>query len=171
MPRARDQPADFPVFVVHKHLFNKLHYDLRLEYGGVLKSWTVPRGPSMDPRIKRFATEGRDLPLSAARFEGVGDGQKIIVWDTGKFEFSGGEAAFRRGLERGRLTFVLRGKKLHGAFSMFRFVGKKRWLLFKRPDKYATSEDPTLNARSAISRRILRDPEPEIKKKRLKLEF
>ncbi len=153
-----------PVFVVHKHLASKLHYDLRLELGGSLKSWTVPRGPSMDPRVKRFAIEGNTLPLSVATFEG-GDGrQKIIVWDTGTLEFSGGEEAFTKGLQKGRLTFVLRGKKLRGAFSMFRFVGKTRWLLLKRRDKYATSEDPTQNMQSVISRRVLRDPEPAIKK-------
>jgi bifunctional non-homologous end joining protein LigD len=149
-----------PIFVIHKHVASKLHYDLRLEYNGMLISWTVPRGPSMDPRVKRFATEGKTLPLRAATFEGGAAGQKIIVWDTGSLEFSGGEAAFKKGLEKGRLTFVLRGKKLHGAFSMFRFVGKTRWLLVKRRDKYATSEDPTQNIKSVISSRILRDPEP-----------
>jgi bifunctional non-homologous end joining protein LigD len=154
--------SDSPIFVVHKHLASKLHYDLRLELGGALKSWTVPRGPSMDPRIKRFATEGKTLPLRAATFEGGNEAQKIIVWDTGSLEFSGGEEAFKKGLEKGRLTFVLRGKKLHGAFSMFRFVGKSRWLLMKRRDKYATSEDPTQNIKSVLSGRILRDPEPEL---------
>lgn len=146
-----------PIFAVHKHLSDRLHYDLRLQLGDVLKSWAVPRGPSMDPRIRRFAAQERDLPLSAARFEGSGDRQKIIVWDAGSLEFSGGKEGFKKGLQKGRLTFVLRGKKLHGAFSMFKFVGNKRWLLFKRNDKYATSEDLTADARSVISRRVLRD--------------
>ncbi len=114
----------------------------------------------MDPRVKRFATEGKTLPLEAATFEGGDSSQKIIVWDKGTLEFSGGEEAFKKGLEKGRLTFVLRGKKLHGAFSCFRFVGKSRWLLMKRRDKYATSEDPTQNIKSVLSGRILRDPEP-----------
>ena len=162
MSKPRDQPD--ALFVVHKHISSHLHYDLRLELGGMLKSWTVPRGPSMDPRVKRFSSEGSMLPMDFATLEGNFDKDKMIVWDTGLFEFSGGEAAFRSGLEKGRLTFVLRGKKLHGAFTMFRFVGKKRWLLFKRQDKYATSKDVSLNAHSAISRRVLRDPEPTQKR-------
>jgi bifunctional non-homologous end joining protein LigD len=155
-----------PIFVVHKHLSSKLHYDLRLELGDVFKSWTVPRGPSMDPRIKRFGIEIIDLPASLALYEAKSGEQKIIVWDTGSLEFSGGDAAFTRGLEKGRLTFVLRGKKPHGAFSMFRFVGKKRWLLYKRKDKYATSIDPTEDVYSVISRKKLADPEPMQKKRR-----
>src|SRR3979490_1265158 len=107
--RLRDQPNS--IFVVHKHLSPRLHYDLRLELGGLLKSWSVPKGPSMDPRVKRFATDGRDLPINFALYEGsVKDGEKIIVWDMGSLQFSGGDEAFKRGLKQGRMTFVLRGK-------------------------------------------------------------
>jgi bifunctional non-homologous end joining protein LigD len=162
---SRDQPDAVPVFVIHKHAIDsKFHYDLRLEFEGMLKSWTVPKGPSMDPRVKRLATEGKNIPLSFARIEESIVGEKMIVWDTGLLEVSGGEEALKRGLLKGRMTFVLRGKKLHGAFSLVRFIGKKQWLLFKRQDKYATSEDVTRNARSVISSRKISDPEPTLKK-------
>lgn len=159
------QRSDQHIFVVQKHAASRLHYDLRLEVGGVLKSWLLAKGPSLDPKVKRLAVEDDDHPLSYSRFEGsipaghYGAG-KVIVWDTGPLEASGGEAALQRGLEAGHLTFVLRGKKLHGAFSLVRFIGKRHWLFLKRRDKYAHEGDLTQDTRSVLSKRILPDPDP-----------
>ncbi len=167
------QRSHSPIFVIQKHAASRLHYDLRLEVAGVLKSWALAKGPSLDPSVKRLAIEVGDHPLSYGQFEGTippgnyGAG-KVIVWDMGQLEVSGGEAALERGLKAGRMTFVLRGKKLHGAFSLVRFIGKRQWLFFKRLDKYAQEGDLTWNVRSVLSRRTLPDPESSLKKSRSK---
>src|SRR6185437_5406277 len=108
MQRSRVKPRVLLSYVIHKHFAEKLHYDLRLECGNVFKSWQVPRGLSMDPRVRRFAIEGKDAPLSAPTFEGddAENGQRMEIWDSGSLEVSGGEEAFKRGFEKGRLTFV-----------------------------------------------------------------
>lgn len=149
-------------FVIHKHVASRLHYDLRLEMDGVLKSWAMPKGPSLDPLVRRLAVQVEDHPLSYRDFEGTipegnyGAGE-VEVWDTGTYEISGGMSTFLRGLERGRLTFVLRGHKLKGAFSLYRFQGERQWLLMKRRDKYATIEDPMRDMRSVRTHRALTD--------------
>ena len=153
------------LFVIQKYKARKLHYDLRLEVEGVLKSWTLPKGPSLDPQVKRLAVEVDDHPLSYKNFEGrsregvYGEGE-VIVWDAGTYEVSGGEVTMRKGIREGRLTFVLRGKKVHGTYSMVRFQGKRQWLIRKRQDKYASLADPTLDYRSVISSRTLPDLHP-----------
>lgn len=149
-------------FVVQKHAASHLHYDFRLEMDGVLKSWAMPKGPSLDPRVRRLAVMVEDHPASYRDFEGTipegnyGAGE-VEVWDTGTYEISGGMVAFMRGLEQGRLTFVLRGQKLKGAFSMFRFHGERQWLMMKRKDKYASFIDPTRDMRSVLTHRALTD--------------
>ena len=151
-----------PVFVIQKHVASRLHYDLRLEADGVLKSWALPKGPSLDPTARRLAVQVEDHPISYGNFEGsipagtYGAGE-VEVWDTGTYEVSGGMETFLRGLERGRLTFVLRGQKLRGAFSLFRFRGERQWLLMKRADKYASRIDPTADMRSVLTHRALTD--------------
>lgn len=151
-----------PAFVIQKHVASSLHYDLRLEADGVLKSWALPKGPSLDPAVRRLAVEVEDHPISYGNFEGsipagnYGAGE-VEVWDTGTYEVSGGTEALLRGLERGRLTFVLRGQKLRGAFSLFRFRGERQWLLMKRADKYAGRVDPTADMRSVLTHRALTD--------------
>ena len=148
-----------------------MHYDLRLEVGGVLKSWALAKIPSMDPAVKRLAIEVGDHALSYGSFEGsIPEGTygagRVIVWDMGHLEVSGGESALERGLKAGRLTFVLRGHKLHGTFSLVRFIGHKQWLFFKRRDKYAQEGELIEDNRSVLSRRTLPDPEPPPKKSR-----
>jgi DNA ligase D-like protein (predicted 3'-phosphoesterase) len=144
-------------FVVQKHNATTLHYDLRLELEGVLKSWVVPKGPSMDPKVRRLAIPTEDHPIEYADFEGVipkgnyGAGT-VIVWDSGTFRNSKGEEkSFADNLEEGHATFHLNGSKLIGNFALIKTNrGKSRpqWLFFKMKDEYAipgseiTSEKP-----------------------------
>jgi bifunctional non-homologous end joining protein LigD len=134
-------------FVVHKHAARSMHYDLRLELDGVLKSWAVPKGPSFDPAQKRLAVHVEDHPLSYAAFEGVippgeyGAGT-VIVWDRGTWEPMGDP---REGLGAGHLKFRLHGEKLQGAWALVRIHGKagekqEPWLLIKERDVYARAE-------------------------------
>ncbi|HEY2515603.1 MAG TPA: non-homologous end-joining DNA ligase [Polyangiaceae bacterium] len=134
-----------PRFVVQKHDASHLHYDFRLEIGGVLKSWAVPKGPTLDSSEKRLAMAVEDHPLDYYDFEGVipkgsyGAGE-VIVWDWGTFEVEGDDA--ERALAKGRLTFRLRGEKLAGTFTLVKIhprTGKKdsTWLLLKRNDRDA----------------------------------
>lgn len=128
------------IFVIQKHDASRLHYDVRLEMDGVLKSWAVPKGPSLDPGEKRLAVAVEDHPVAYARFEGVipegeyGAGP-VIVWDRGRWEPEGDP---HEGLEAGRLSFTLEGEKLHGGWALVR-MGRdgKPWLLIKRNDAEA----------------------------------
>jgi DNA ligase D-like protein (predicted 3'-phosphoesterase) len=123
------------VFVVQEHQATAHHYDLRLEVGGVMRSWAVPKGPSLDPAAKRLAVEVEDHNLGHNDFEGaLGDGG-VIVWDRGTYE-QGGRVAWPEALERGHAVFVLHGEKLHGGFALQRTRpgAKPQWLLIKRRD-------------------------------------
>jgi bifunctional non-homologous end joining protein LigD len=142
-------------FVIQKHAASHLHYDLRLELGGVMKSWAVPKGPSLDPAAKRLAVEVEDHPIEYNSFEGViphGEygGGTVMLWDRGTYEpaeLTEGqdpERALRQALHRGRLTVRLFGERLHGVFSLVRTRttddaadGKPQWLLIKRDDEDA----------------------------------
>ena len=135
-------------FVVHKHSARRLHYDLRLQIDGVLKSWAVPKGPSVRSHEKRLAVHVEDHPLEYADFEGVipegnyGAGPSI-VWDAGRFQLVKPEPA-REQLERGKLEFELFGFKLRGRWTLARMSGKEReWLLLKKADAYAGETEPT----------------------------
>jgi len=128
-----------PIFVVQKHDASNLHYDLRIESGGVLKSWAVPKGPSMDPKVRRLAVPTEDHPMAYADFEGVipeghyGAGT-VIVWDRGTYRNTKGEdASTEKNLEEGHATLWLEGEKLRGGFALIRTGGgdKQRWLFFK----------------------------------------
>ena len=130
-------------FVVQKHAARRLHYDFRLELDGVLKSWAVPKGPSLDPSIKRLAVEVEDHPLSYADFEGTiphGEygGGSVLVWDRGSWEPEGDPHA---GLDKGHLRFALHGDKLSGTWNLVRTRrdprGKPQWLLIKSHDEAA----------------------------------
>jgi DNA ligase D-like protein (predicted 3'-phosphoesterase) len=131
-----------PRFVIQKHAARSLHYDLRLEVAGVLKSWAVPKGPSTDPREKRLAVEVEDHPLDYAEFEGAieagyGAGA-VIVWDSGTFD-SLTDGPVEAALENGHLSFWLEGEKLRGGWTLQRTRGgpKPQWLLVKRRDEGA----------------------------------
>jgi bifunctional non-homologous end joining protein LigD len=138
-------------FVVHEHHASRLHYDFRLQVCGVLKSWAIPKGPSMNARDKRLAILVEDHPLEYGTFEGIipegryGAGA-VVIWDAGSFkplEEPNGA------LKKGRLAFVLDGKRLRGEFALVRLKGKsKEWLLLKRKDAYA---DPTWRLESALT--------------------
>jgi bifunctional non-homologous end joining protein LigD len=145
------------VFVVHEHHARHLHYDFRLEMAGVLKSWAVPKGPSMDPAHKRLAIRVEDHELSYAKFEGTiapgeyGSGD-VVVWDKGTYGLLGG------GVDEGRLEIELKGKKLKGIFVLVKMSGKqKEWLLIKKKDGHA---EPGFMLKTALTPAI---------KKRLKV--
>jgi len=149
-------PAEGPLrFMVHKHHATNLHYDLRLEIDGVLKSWAVPKGPSAKPGEKRFAAQTEDHPLSYASYEGViakgeyGAGPSLI-WDAGTFapdekivppfdDRERSEAEFRKGLEKGKVGVTLRGKKMKGSWALVKMKGQGEWLLLKHDDAAARS--------------------------------
>lgn len=126
------------VFVVQEHAAGARHFDLRLEVDGVMRSWAVPKGPSMDPAVKRLAVEVEDHALSHNDFEGPTDGGGVIVWDRGSYE-QGGRVPWPEALERGHAVFVLHGEKLRGGFALQRTrPGEKpQWLLIKRRDEQA----------------------------------
>lgn len=127
-------------FVVHEHHATHLHYDFRLEISGVLKSWAIPKGPSMNPADKRLAIMVEDHPLEYGEFEGIipkgfyGAGP-VLIWDKGEFRTEGDP---EEGIKKGKLLFNLNGKKLKGDFSLVKLKGsEKNWLLIKSQDSFA----------------------------------
>jgi bifunctional non-homologous end joining protein LigD len=157
------------VFVVHKHAARALHYDLRLEMEGVLKSWAVPKGPSLDPSVKRLAVMVEDHPLDYRDFEGLipagnyGAGS-VIIWDRGFYRHpSAGdedesEKLLLEGLRKGDLKFVLEGERLRGEFALVK-TGKdgKSWLLLKKKDRYAGKGEILRENRSVVSHKTLEE--------------
>lgn len=141
-------------FVVHEHHASHLHYDFRLEIDGVLKSWAIPKGPSMNPRDRRLAIAVADHPLEYGAFEGIipagsyGAGE-VVIWDAGTFIPLNDPAV---GLDEGRLTFRLEGKRLRGEFALVRFTGRRKdWLLLKKRD--ADADTPSKIERGSIRSR------------------
>src|SRR5438067_1421011 len=175
-PAPAPAPGEGPLlFVVQKHSARQLHYDFRLECDGVLKSWAVPRGLSLDPADKRLAVQTEDHPFDYASFEGVippkqyGAGE-VIVWDCGVYSpdegglwFHDREEAERRvrsDLAKGKLSIQLRGMKLKGSFALVKTRGPagtstaddgKQWLVIKHKDRFVTTEDITTRDRSVLS--------------------
>ena len=155
------------VFVVQKHDASSLHYDFRLQMEGVLKSWAVPKGPSLKPADKRLAMLVEDHPFDYRKFEGtIPEGNygagTVIVWDEGTYELLDGEglsvkeqeAKLLQDLEKGSLKIKLAGKKLNGAFALFqvkRDATGKQWLLVKKGDEWATDDDITAQDASVLS--------------------
>jgi bifunctional non-homologous end joining protein LigD len=152
-------------YVIQKHRASQLHYDFRLEWNGVMLSWAVPKGPSLDPSVKRLAVQVEDHPVEYSDFEGAipaGEygGGTVMIWDTGSWvpQIPDVDAA----LKKGELKFTLRGKKLKGSWVLVRTRGfgrspsKTSWLLIKHRDEHATKDDVTLEKpRSAVSKRML----------------
>ena len=153
--RAREKALEF---VVQKHCASRLHYDFRLEHDGVMLSWAVPKGPSLDPANKRFAMQTEDHPIEYNQFEGVipeGEygGGTVMIWDRGTWEpeVKDVDAA----LAKGDVKFTLHGKKLRGSWVLVR-MRDRQWLLIKHRDKAASTEDiAAAKPRSAVSRRTL----------------
>src|SRR5579864_3615646 len=165
-PKGRKRPASGRVFVVQQHGARKLHFDLRLELQGALKSWAVPKGLSLDPTEKRLAVHVEDHPIEYAKFEGVipegeyGAGA-VIVWDRGEWEPLGDAD---KDYQKGKLKFRLRGEKLNGAWMLVRMRKKEgddadNWLVIKEQDETAAplsvSDLVTERPESVLSGRTL----------------
>jgi bifunctional non-homologous end joining protein LigD len=148
-------------FVVQKHAASHLHYDFRLEVDGVLKSWAVPKGPTLDPSVRHFAAHVEDHPMDYGGFEGTipagnyGAGS-VMLWDRGTFELLGDAPAAEQ-LARGDFKFRLHGEKLNGSFAIVHMKGRGKgneWLLIKKRDEYAVSGwDVEAHAYSVLSGR------------------
>ncbi len=144
-PGPHEKSSEFGnIFVVQKHRATQLHYDFRLEAGGVLKSWAVPKGPSLDPSVKRLAMQVEDHPVDYADFEGVipeGEygGGTVMVWDYGVYAPENTENV-AKALAKGELKFTVLGEKIKGSFVLVR-TRDRQWLLIKHNDKYAKEED------------------------------
>ena len=149
-------------FVVQKHRATALHYDFRLEARGVMPSWAVPKGPSLDPRQKRLAMEVEDHPLEYASFEGIipeGEygGGTVMIWDEGVWAPMEEGVDPARAIASGEMRFVLSGTKLKGSWALVR-TGERKWLLMKRRDEYASSVDiEQARPRSVRTGRLLAD--------------
>src|SRR5215204_3112369 len=155
-------------FVIQKHAASRLHYDFRLEMEGVLKSWAVPKGPSLNPGDKRLAMMVEDHPYDYRTFEGIipegnyGAGT-VIVWDEGTYEAleegskSAQEKSLLQQLKKGSLKFKMNGSKLKGEFALVKLKNAENnaWLLIKHRDKYAKETDITRKDRSVVSGKTL----------------
>lgn len=147
-------------FVVQEHAATAHHFDLRLEVDGVMRSWALPRGPSLDPAVKRLAVEVADHEMAHNSFEGVLGASRVIVWDEGSYE-QGGRVSWPEALNRGHAVFVLHGRKLQGGFALQRTRqgATPQWLLVKRRDDAARpgSDVVAESPRSVLSGRTLDD--------------
>ena len=137
-------------FVIQKHAASTLHFDVRLELDGVMKSWAVPKGPSLDPAVRRLAIQVADHPVSYNAFEGTipagqYGGGTVMLWDRGTYTATdgSGEDGLRRAYVEGRLDVALAGERLRGAWTLLRIAGRRttggarQWLLMKRQDEHA----------------------------------
>jgi len=163
--RGRGKGARTLMYAIQKHMASRLHYDLRLEWDGVLLSWAVPRGPSPDPEVKRLAMRTEDHPLEYADFEGIipageyGAGT-VMLWDRGSWMPEGADVS--SSLRKGEIKFTLQGEKLRGSWVLVQIRGfgegsrKSTWLLIKHRDEYASTKDITLEEpRSVRTHRLL----------------
>jgi bifunctional non-homologous end joining protein LigD len=151
-------------FVIQKHAASHLHFDFRLELDGVMKSWAVPKGPSLDPTVKRLAVQVEDHPIEYNQFEGVipaGEygGGTVMLWDLGSYRPDGEPvdpvAALRSGYEKGDFKFVLDGERLKGSWVLVRTrrpASKPQWLLIKHRDKFAKADsDPVEQYQTSVT--------------------
>jgi bifunctional non-homologous end joining protein LigD len=164
-PKGSVRPRGDRIFVIQKHAATRLHYDLRLEVDGVLKSWAVPKGPSLNPGDKRLAVQVEDHPFEYRNFEGsIPKGQygggEVIIWDQGTYAPEGDMSAQDQ-LARGDLKFQLHGEKLQGSFVLVRLKkehSKNEWLLIKHRDSFADPDwDAEQHAQSVVTGRTLED--------------
>ncbi len=167
------------VFVVQKHNATNLHYDFRLEVDGVLKSWAVPKGPSLNPADKRLAVMVEDHPFDYKDFEGIipekeYGGGEVIIWDAGTYhslstgDRNESEKLMHDGLEKGEIKFVLKGTKLKGEFVLVKMKsrGKNTWLLIKHRDNFASEENVLDKNKSVVSGNTIKDLQNgDVKKK------
>src|SRR5688500_7896601 len=151
-------------YVIQKHAARRLHYDFRLELNGVLRSWAVPKGPSLDPKERRLAVHVEDHPLEYGKFEGIipkgqYGGGAVVLWDRGRWHPDGDPV---EGYRKGKLKFRLEGEKQHGGWTLFRIAGKdeesnENWLLVKQDDEEARSgkagEITVLRPESVLTKR------------------
>lgn len=162
-------------FVIQEHHASSLHYDFRLELDGVLKSWAVPKGPSLDPHERHLAMMVEDHPFEYRKFEGTipegnyGAGE-VIIWDKGTYEpYEAGDdpqKKLRKQLKDGHLTFIMHGQKLKGEFALIKMKNAKQsnaWLLVKKGDEYASDEDVTKQDKSVVSGKSLNEPTKDYK--------
>lgn len=167
LPQVKKGKGKELTFVIQEHAARRLHYDLRLEVDGVLKSWAVPKGPSLDPKDKRLAIMVEDHPYDYQFFEGIipegyGAG-KVVIWDKGTYHVGGASAdeserKMREGLKNGELHFSLEGEKLHGEFILTKLKNSPKeneWLLIKKKDDFATKQE---------TESLIEDPKDLIKK-------
>src|SRR5213075_899382 len=172
---ATPEPGPVPVegragplmFVIQQHSARRLHYDFRIECDGVLMSWAVPKGPSLDPADKRLAVRTEDHPFGYGSFEGIipkgqyGAGE-VIVWDCGVYspdeddetwfhDRATAEKLVREGMEAGKLSLLLRGEKAKGSFALVRTKDTKNWLLIKHKDRFVKKGNLTEQDRSVLS--------------------
>lgn len=163
-PTLKLRRTGLPVFVIQEHHASHLHYDLRLEMDGVLKSWAVPKGPSLDPAVRRLAALTEDHPMAYSTFEGIipegyGAGT-VIVWDTGTFENisekGGKPLTMEQAFEKGHIKVFLHGRKLNGEFSLIKFRPKD-WLLIKGKDKFASKRKNPVSTKkqSVLSKKTI----------------
>jgi DNA ligase D-like protein (predicted 3'-phosphoesterase) len=168
----KGQSGKSPIFVIHKHAAKRLHYDLRLEVEGVLKSWAVPRGPSSNPAQRRLAVQVEDHPLDYQDFEGVipkgqyGAGQ-VIIWDHGTYrnitDDPNHPTPMSKAIEDGKVEVFFKGKKIKGGYALIQMrrsrSDKTNWLLIKLKDQYVGSlpEDLEEAGESVVTARTIRD--------------
>ena len=130
-PKAKVKKSKKPIYVIQEHHASHLHWDLRLEFDGVLKSWAVPKKPSKDPKVRRLAVQVEDHPIDYAKFEGtIPEGEygagKVKIWDKGNFETISKKA--------NKIIFKINGKRLKGNYVLVKFKPPKNWLFFKKKD-------------------------------------
>lgn len=179
-PKAKlKRSIDEHQFVVHKHDASHLHYDLRLEMEGVLKSWAIPKGPSLNPNDKRLAIMVEDHPLDYGKFEGtIPEGNygagTVMIWDEGTYqavdkkEEAENEKALLEGLQKGNLKIIFKGKKLKGEFALVKMHLKKgnEWLFIKKKDEYADEKDVLSEDKSIVTKRSLEQIKNQSDKKK-----
>jgi DNA ligase D-like protein (predicted 3'-phosphoesterase) len=172
-PQGKNNDADQgSIYVIQKHKARNLHYDLRLELGGVLKSWAIPKGPSLNPSDKKLAVPTEDHPLDYAYFEGViPEGQygagAVIIWDKGSYRNLKENISLEESIKKGKLEIFIEGQKLKGAYVLLR-TGKQdgsdpRWLFIKMKDKYAGTRRNPLSSepQSVISGKTIEEIEKD----------